>query len=855
MDPAGLFCYLKGNGKEAMLRYLPTIELTEKEDAARLQEAARLSAALSVSLRTARLLIDRGIRDEAAARAFLHPSESMLHDPFLFRDMEKAVRRIRRAIRDREHIFIFGDYDADGVSATSMLLLYLRGEGANVDYHIPSRHTEGYGMSIGAVERLKERGAELIITVDNGVKANRELALCRELNMDVIVTDHHLPGDELPPCEALLCHTVEGCTYPNKNICGAGTAFKLIEALGGREAAMRYISLAAIATAADVVPLVGENRVFAALGLRAINKGDCPIGLSALQDVAMEKKRTLTSRDLVFVIAPRLNAAGRMEDASLSVALLTETEKGRALQLAERLDQLNQARQREEGAVYEDAVKAIEADDLTDKRTIVLKSPDWNSGVVGIAASKLAERYHRPVVLLSEHEGILTGSARSVEGVDLHAALKENERFFIRFGGHAYAAGMTLPLENYEPFCKAFDTSVRNAVCEELFRPAAHYEEAVSFGELTMQLAAEIALLAPFGEGNPTPVFRTDGANVKRLQRIGESGKHLRLSFEGDGHYEEAVWFYAGDRFDEINDYGRADILYVPSVNEFNGRRSLQLEMRAIRPASAPDAEAYILARRKKFIDAFSCNIRYNNMNAMCDHALADPDAFLKKTLEEGIAGTLVLCFTPAGAVRFLRFAEKENLFAKMEIGFEKNLRQPCAYHAAVFAPVIDALTVSRFRHVIVYDTPVSLGISDALCALAPKARIVLAKPVETDMASHFQSLYFDRACLVPFYKALVRRGGSYYNRTVLLDHFARETQAPSHICMLAADICIELGFLEKGEGEQLCFAAAKEKRDLSESPTFRTAASLEAMHGHANRILNSRWAELQTQNREEGQP
>jgi len=838
-----------------MLRYLPTIKLTETEEAVRQQDAARLARALSVSPRTARLLVDRGISDEREAEAFLHPSESMLLDPFLFRDMEKAVFRIRKAIAEGERVCIFGDYDADGVCATSMLLLYLRGEGAKVDYHIPSRHTEGYGMSIGAVERLKEKGVQLIITVDNGVKANRELQLCRELHMDVIVTDHHLPGDELPPCEALLCHTVEGCTYPNKNICGAGTAFKLIEALGGRAAAMPYISLAAIATAADVVPLVGENRVIAALGLSAINKGDCPIGLAALQNVAMEKKRVLTSRDLVFVIAPRLNAAGRMEDAALSVALLTETEKGRALQLAERLDRLNQARQREEGAVYEDAAKAIETDDLTEKRTVVLKSPDWNPGVVGIAASKLAERYHRPVVLLSERDGLLTGSARSIDGVDLHAALRENERFFLRFGGHAYAAGMTLFPENFEPFREAFDASIKCAVPETLFRPAAHYEEEISFEELNMQLAAEIAMLAPFGEGNPMPVFRTDGAAVKRLSRIGESGKHLRLTFELDNRYEEAVWFYAGDRFNEINDYGRADILYVPSVNEFNGRKSLQLEMRAIRPASVPDAEAYIRARRKKFIDAFSHNIRYNNMNAICDYILADPDVYLKDVLKESIAGTLVLCFTPSGAGRFLRFAAAEDMFAKMEIGFEKNLRQPCAYHAAVMAPVLDTITVSRFQRILIYDTPVSLGILDALHALAPKAELILAKPVQMDMAPHFESLSFDRACLVPFYKALMRRGGSYYNREVLLDHFARETDAPSHVCILAADICTELGFLEKGDGEQLRFAAPKEKRDLSESRTFRTAASLAAMHEHANRILNSRRADAQTQNHEEGQP
>lgn len=838
-----------------MLRYLRTIELTEKEEAARQQDAARLARALSVAPRTARLLIDRGIADETAAREFLYPDESMLHDPFLFRDMEKAVARIRRAIAGNERIAVFGDYDADGVCATSMLLLYLKGEGADVSYHIPSRHTEGYGMSIGAVERLKEKGVELIITVDNGVKANRELELCRELGMDVIVTDHHLPGDTLPLCEALLCHTVEGCTYPNKHICGAGTAFKLIEALGGRSAAMRYVSLAAIATAADVVPLVGENRVITALGIRAINKGECPIGLAALQDVAMEKKRPLTARDLVFMIAPRLNAAGRMEDASLSVALLTETEKERALRLAEKLDQLNHARQREESAVFEDAAKAIEEDDLTKKRTIVLKSPDWNPGVVGIAASKLAERYHRPVVLLAERDGMLTGSARSVEGVDLHEALRENERYFLRFGGHAYAAGMTLPLKNFEDFRDDFDRSVKAASDEELFRPAAHYEETVSFDELNLQLAAEIALLAPFGEGNPMPVFRTDGASVKRLQRIGESGKHLRLTFGQGSELEEAVWFYAGDRFDEINDYGRADILYVPSVNEFNGRKSLQLEMRAIRSASVPDEEAYMHARHKKFIDAFSRNIRYNNMNATCAYSLAEPNAFLLKKLKESIGGTLVLCFTTAGAVRFLRFAAKEDLFSKMEIGFEKNVKQPCAYNAAVLAPVFDLLTVSRFETVLVYDTPISLGALDVISNLAPNAKIVLAKPTGTDMASHFQSLSFDRACLVPFYKALMKRGGSYYNREVLLDFFARETGAPSYICRLAADISIELGFLAKGEGESLAFVVPKEKKDLSESLTFSKVGALETMHKHANRILNSQWAKSHTQNREEGQP
>ena len=816
-----------------MLRFLPAIELSEGEEAARREEAARLARALGIAPRTARLLLARGIRDMAEAEAFLHPSADMLCDPFAFPDMEKAVERLTQAIEKRERICIYGDYDVDGVCATSMLLLYLRRCGADVSYYIPSRHTEGYGMNLAAVERLAAEGVQLIVTVDNGVKANAELQRCQELGMEAIVTDHHLPGDALPPCAALLCHTLPGCAYPNHNICGAGTAFKLIEALGGRRAALPYIALAGLATAADVVPLVGENRVFVALALAAVNGGGCPLGLSALAEVAYEKKRVLTARDFVFAIAPRLNAAGRMADAALGVALLTETDAVRAKELALRLNELNIARQHEEGAIYEAACAAIEADDLTDKRTIVLKSADWNPGVVGIAASKLAERYYRPVVLLSEREGVLTGSARSIEGVDLHAALKENERFFTRFGGHAYAAGMTLPLENFEAFSAAFDASVHALAPEETFLPAARYEAEAPFSELTMQLASELALLAPFGEGNPTPVFRTDGAAVKRLQRRGEEGRHLRLTLEQGNLYMDGVWFYGGDRFQEINDFGRCDLLYVPSVNDYNGRQSLQAELRAMRPAAVPDAEKYITARREKFMDAISANLRYNKMRAAETYPVADPEEFLLAQASKGIAGLLVLCFTPAGAQRFLRLAAAHGLYGRMEVSFRKNAAQPCAYHAAVLAPELSALTIRRFRTVLVYDTPVTLGVLDALKTLAPDAQIVLAPPVPGDADELLAALRIDRAWYIPFYRALQKGDGRFYNREALLDHLARETRAPRYACALAADISFELGFLGAGEGAPIRFTLPEERREISQSATFALLASLPGMHEH----------------------
>lgn len=840
-----------------MLRFLPLSQSDPSEVLQQREKAVQLARALGIAPRIARLLIARGVADAAEAEAFLHPNADMLCDPFAFQDMGKAVARIVRAIQERERICIYGDYDVDGVCATSILLLYLRSCGAEVSYHIPSRHAEGYGMNLGAVERLAEEGVKLILTVDNGVKANAELARCRELGMDAIVTDHHLPGDALPKCEAILCHTVPGCAYPNRHICGAGTAFKLVEALGGRAAALPYVALAGLATVADVVPLMGENRVFAALALAAVNRGECPLGLSALVEAAFEKKRALTARDFAFAIAPRLNAAGRMADASLGVALLTETDAGRARALALRLNELNAARQREESAIFEAASAAIEMDDLTEKRGIVLKSADWNPGVVGIAASKLAERYYRPVVLLCERDGILTGSARSIEGVDLHAALKENENLFIRFGGHAHAAGMTLAVENFEAFSRAFDESVRGIAPEDAFLPVERYEAEVPFSELTMQLAGELSMLAPFGEGNPMPVFLTEDALVKRLQRIGDEGKHLRLTLEQGNQYAQGVWFYGGDRFAQINDYGRCGLLYVPTINEYNGRQSLQVELRAMRPDPPPDIAKYLAARKEKFIDAICANIRYNKMHAVVPYSVVDADDFLLAQARGSIGGLLVVCMTPAGAQRFLRLAEQAGLYAGMEIGFGRNAPQPCAYHAAVLAPELDALTIRRFRKVLVYDTPLTLGLLDAISALASDAQLAVGRPVPGDAEELLPALQLERAAFIPFYQALRRAQTGFYNREALLDYFTRETRAPRHTCALAADIALELGFLSGGEGSSLRFVPPEGRQELSQSATFTILASVAQMHEYAIQKTRCNEADAQTHqhHHEEEQP
>ncbi|NCB31593.1 MAG: single-stranded-DNA-specific exonuclease RecJ, partial [Clostridia bacterium] len=566
-----------------------------------------------ISLKLARLLYARGARTAAQMEAFLHPSDFQFHSPFFFFDMDKAVARIRQAKEKKEQICVYGDYDVDGVCATSIVLGCLQKLGVQAFYHIPSRHTEGYGMHPEAVREIAAAGASLILTVDNGVKAVDEIALAKELGMDVIVTDHHLCGEKLPAAAAILCHTRPEDHYPNPDLCGAGTAYKLAAALLGEEEASAYIPLAGLATMADVVPLMGENRALVALALRRLNDKTCCPGLQALGKLVNEKGRAFTARDLAFGFAPRLNAAGRLEDAGLCVELLCTGDASRAREIACQLDGLNRRRQQEEGAIIAQAAEMIEADDLTERRSIVLKSPDWNPGVVGIAAARIAERYWRPTVLFAQTGELLTGSARSVPGVDIHRALKENEACFLRFGGHAYAAGATMEVGRFAELQEGLERALWKYETAERFLPGIQYEDEVEPGELTLKLAEELALLEPFGQGNPEPAFRTDGVLLRNVRRIGGEGAHLKATAVQNNHYGELVAWGAGYRLQELLDKERCDIIYTPSLNEWNGLRQVQLRVEAFRGTAIKEAPAFLSKRSDKFIDAFSHNILYNS--------------------------------------------------------------------------------------------------------------------------------------------------------------------------------------------------------------------------------------------------
>ncbi len=755
--------------------------------------------------RLAALLYNRGCKTAQEMERFLNPSEEQLFDATRFLDMDKAVERIRTAIDKGERICIFGDYDTDGVAATAILYDSMRKAGATVAYRIPSRRGDGYGLSKNAVEELAQEGTALVITVDNGVKANEEIALAKTYEIDVVVTDHHQCGESLPVCAAVLCATRGDNTYPNRDLAGAGVALKLCEALFGRETARKYIPLAGLATVADMVPLLGENRALAALALKMINREECPLGLTVLGNHVNDGSRAFGSRDFSFGFAPRINAAGRMEEAGICVELLCTDDGARAFEIAEKLEEFNRLRQAEESRITEEAVARIEETDLTERRSIVLFDQSWNVGVVGIAASRIATRYFRPTLLLTQRDGLLTGSARSIEGVDLYGALATNAAHFVRFGGHAYAAGVTLEPDRLKDFQTDLETTLSDLPAE-FFLPRTFYECEAELEELTLDLADELALLAPFGEGNPLPTFRTDGLLMSGLRRIGSDATHLKAKASKGGRFGEVIAFGMGYRFEEISDMERCDMVYAVDVNEWNGMRSLQMRAQEIRGTLIADSRQYVLRHGEKFADAFCRNLAYNSCGVRVE---TDERETLAAFLQP-CAGTLILAFTPQGAQDLLD-ALADKAMSGLPVSFFKTHKSPAAYHEVVLAPALDALDISRFRRILLYDCADS-GVIARLQELAPGAKIAAGRHRQFKVA-------FSREDAAVFYRAVAATGRSFHSLEELLDYLARVTGRPRHEAKLSADIFMELGLMRL-EGD-VALLSSEERRDLMDSPTF----------------------------------
>jgi single-stranded-DNA-specific exonuclease len=559
--------------------------LKPKPEVSKVEE---LSKALQVDDIVATLLLQRGIETFEDAKTFFRPSFDELHDPFLMKDMDIAVNRIEKAIEQGENIMVYGDYDVDGTTSVALMSSYLKTRVDSVATYIPDRYDEGYGISYKGIDFAHDNDFSLIIALDCGVKAIDKVKYANEKGIDFIICDHHRPGDKLPAAVAVLDPKRDDCEYPFKELCGCGVGFKLITALASKqgetaEDLTEYLDLVATAIGADIVPIVDENRALAYFGLQVINTNPRP-GMKAI--IAEVKKDILTITDVVFIIAPRINAAGRMKHGNHAVTLLTETDFNLAASYAVDIDQFNTDRRETDKRITEEALIQIEKHKEQEGFTTVVYDENWHKGVIGIVASRLIETYYRPTLVFTKSGDKLAASARSVSGFDVYNALEACSEYIEQFGGHKYAAGLTLLPENYGAFKAKFESVVKDTIDPKLLTPELKIDLEIDLGQIDDKLMRIIKQFAPFGPGNLSPTFMTQGIKDTGWGKcVGEDDKHIRLTATQSFNDKiVCIGFGLGDKIDIIKNKKSFSAAYSIDENHWNGNVSLQLKLKDIKP-------------------------------------------------------------------------------------------------------------------------------------------------------------------------------------------------------------------------------------------------------------------------------
>lgn len=551
----------------------------------------QLAGVLGVSESLANLMVQRNISSQEEANTFFNPSLDYLHDPFLMKDMDIAVDRISVAIKKNERILVYGDYDVDGTTAVALMYSFLKSQYSNVEYYIPDRYKEGYGVSFQGLDFAYQNNCKVVITLDCGIKAVEKVKYARSKGLDVIICDHHYPGDEIPKALAVLDPKQPLCNYPYKELSGCGVGFKLVHAftrvhgIPFSEIA-HYLDLVAVSIASDIVPITGENRVMAYFGLKRLNESP----RTGLKEIIRESEVTkaLTIEDVVFKIGPRINAAGRMETGSKAVDLLVSSDTALATGISKEINNFNIERRSIDRIITTEAMRMIADDQRTvNSRTTVLYNPLWKKGVIGIVASRLIETYYRPTVILTESNGFATGSARSVHGYDLYQAIESCSDLLESFGGHMFAAGLTLKKENIKPFMDRFELYVNSTITEDQLVPRIFIDAELSFSEINDGFFKTMNQFQPFGPENMSPVFVSRNVfDTGAGRMVGSSGEHLKLDLcqESTGQKSfPAIAFSQADHFEYIRNGNPFDICYSLEMNEFRGNRTLQLNVRDIK--------------------------------------------------------------------------------------------------------------------------------------------------------------------------------------------------------------------------------------------------------------------------------
>tara|TARA_R110002051_G_scaffold172564_2_gene242833 strand:- start:1695 stop:3383 length:1689 start_codon:yes stop_codon:yes gene_type:complete len=546
-----------------------------------------LANELQVDDLVAQLLLQRGIDTFEDAKKFFRPQLSELHDPFLMKDMDVAVKRIEEAIGNGENILVFGDYDVDGTTAVALVSSYLRSYYPNVATYIPDRYEEGYGVSYKGIDFAEDNGFTLIIALDCGVKAIEKVAYAKDKGIDFIICDHHRPSTILPNAIAVLDPKRQDCSYPYDELCGCGVGFKLIQALGSHRGEtiddlVYYLDLVATAIGADIVPITGENRILAFYGLQVINQQP-RIGFKAIIDQLNKKELTIT--DVVFIIAPRINAAGRMKHGQYAVNLLTETNMAQAVKFAAEIETFNTDRKGLDKAITEEALVQIKENDEEEGFTSVVYNASWHKGVIGIVASRLIETYYRPTLVFTKSGNKLAASARSVKGFDVYNALEGCADYIEQFGGHKYAAGLTLLEEQYHNFKHQFEKVVKETIEPQLLTPEITIDTIITLQDLTPKLMRILKQFAPFGPGNMSPVFMAE--NIKDTgyaKGVGANAAHLKISVvQQDSYKIDGIGFNMGDKLPMVTSRKPFNAVFSLDENEWQGTVSLQLKLKDIK--------------------------------------------------------------------------------------------------------------------------------------------------------------------------------------------------------------------------------------------------------------------------------
>lgn len=667
-----------------------------------------LSRELNISPLMTKILINRGFNEVEEMRKFLSTDLDSLIDPFLLKDMEEATIRIIKAIKSEEKICIYGDYDADGVTSTSILLLFLEKTGANCSYYLPNRLEEGYGLNKKAIDRIYDLGASLVITVDCGITNIDEVDYLNRKGIDVIVTDHHQCGENLPKCTAVINPYRKDCSYPFKELAGVGVVFKLVQGLSKRlDITVNYeeiLPIVAVGTVADVMPLIGENRIIVKNGLKMMEE-TTNLGLKALLEVSDLKDKELSAYHIGFILGPRLNAAGRLGVASTGVEMFVSKDYEESLLLAKKLDEENRKRQEIEDGILKEAEELMEEQvDLEKDKVIVLNSKGWHSGIVGICASKITDKYFKPAILFSLEGDLARGSARSIPTFDIHEGLTKCEDLFESFGGHKQAAGISIKTQNIEAFKERINTIAKDTLDEEDFIPEVSIDCEIETEDIDLETIKELKKLEPFGIKNPSPQFIYRDAKIDSIRSVGKNNKHLKLIVEKDNNKVDAIAFNFGE-YENILEIGdNINIITTLEINEYMGMVNPQFKVREIADMefyqSNMDDDYYVYV--KKCLEMKNEEINSKPMNLDFSSKKDRLNFTIDKLKNED--SIIVLVFNYYNLEEILKAIKMEgrNIIRKTSINY--NINTGGKENSLVVLPILSKLDFEDYEKVIFYD-------------------------------------------------------------------------------------------------------------------------------------------------------